>query len=122
MIEKKKLTCYYTFAVELTETVTIAAKGEDEARRVLERGLMKYAQLSRDVDLDDQPRILKQKIEQREIRGPLSVENPMDAIIAEERERYGDMPSPLEVGKALEERWQKLVARVEALEKQVGQS
>lgn len=105
---------YYTFAVSLTETIKISAPSKEDARAALARGFIKHAATSRDIDLEAEPRILKQELRQGEI-ALLSTEDPMEAILAEERERLGGM-TPLEIGQALEDRWQRLEARVAALE------
>jgi hypothetical protein len=104
---------YYTFTVKLTETVKIFASSEEEARAALARGVV--GPPFRHLDFEKDPDILKEDIEQGEI-GLVAIEDPMGQILTEERERYGDMPSPLEIAKALEERWQRLGARVAALE------
>ncbi|SUS07467.1 hypothetical protein DF3PB_4410005 [uncultured Defluviicoccus sp.] len=105
---------HFTFSVQLTETVTVMAPDEDAARAFLAQGFGKYAGPTRKNELEGVGRTLKQSLQQH-AGELLSVEDPMAPREAEERERWGGRTAT-EYGKALEERWQRLEARVKALE------
>jgi hypothetical protein len=58
--------------------------------------------------------VLKQKLQQHAVE-LMSIEDPMAALDADERRRYGGYTTE-EIGRALEDSWQRPEARVAAVE------
>jgi hypothetical protein len=108
---------YFTFAVKLTETIKIVANSEDEARALLARGYSFGGM--RNIDYKKSGRILGQEFAQGDIE-LLETEDPIAKLRAE-REAEPGYVDPQDLGNALEERWQRLEARVKALEEQADQ-